>query len=131
MTIDKPLSPVTLSFVAAAWCIVRSSTMRHGLRMGEQQAPYRIHVFHAIAVDAIGLPQQMNGELAAAIRLRDRRNASLQEVFHRAEISSAARVVEGGILLQIERVQMDARKPQQVLHYAGRAVLARKVQWRR
>ena len=67
--------------------------------MGEKQAPYRIHIFHAVAVDAIRVPQQMNGKLAVAVRLRHRRYAALQEVFHRADIASAARVVKSGITL--------------------------------
>ena len=78
--------------------------MHHGLRMAEQQAPYRIDILDAVTVDAIGIPQKMNGKLAVAVRLGDRRDTSLQKEFDHAEITSTTRVVEGGILLQINRV---------------------------
>ena len=46
--------------------------MHHGLRMGEQQAPYRIDILNTVTVDTIGIPQQMNGQFAAAVRLQDK-----------------------------------------------------------
>ena len=60
--------------------------MHHSLRMGKKQEPIGLHIFHAVAVDPIRLPQQMNRKLAIAIWVRHRRNASLQEVLYHAEI---------------------------------------------
>ena len=79
--------------------------MHHGLRMGEQQAPYRIDILHTVTVDTIGIPQQMNGQFAAAVRLQDGGDMLLQEVLHHAEIATLARIVKRGISLQVARVQ--------------------------
>ena len=96
--------------------------------MGEEQKQVGLHILHTVAVDAIGLPQQMNRKIAVAIWLRHQRGASLQEAIDRAKVPSTDCVVESDLTLQIECVQMSTRKPEQVPHNLCCAELASDVQ---